>query len=587
MSAYNKEFCYDSLYGIVNGFGQRLLGLDMNQQWQLSPQAPNEYMSACGVPSVIAQLLYNRGVKPDESELFLAADHRLEGNPFLLPDMPQAVSRIYKALLSGEKIAIYGDFDVDGVTATAILVEGLSWLGARVIPHIADRFCEGRGLQLPAIEELRSQGVSLLITVDCGIGNLVETKQAQEMGIDVIITDHHIPPATLPQAMAIIDSKRRDSRYPYPDLAGVGVAFKVLQALFHGDARKKELAKLLDLVALGTVTDLVPLIGENRYLVREGLKVLNNTHRIGLQEMIKLARLELGRLDTEHISWTLGPRLNAAGRIGHASNSYQLLATHSTEEARRLAVELGELNTERQQLTSEVLSKAKERLTGRISLPLLIEGDESYPIGIIGLVAGKLADEFHRPSIILNLGPEICRGSCRSIPEFNIVSALEKCRDLLHSFGGHPLAAGFTLTRENLAKLEERLMGLAVGELAHLDFSPKLVIDAEVALSTFAGDTFNLIQELSPFGKGNPPPIFLSRQVEVTECRNFGNQGKHLELKLRQGDVTWRAVDFASQKTREEVVPRIDIVYSMEKNCWGGEEMLRLNLRDFAPSQPQ
>jgi single-stranded-DNA-specific exonuclease len=315
--------------------------------------------------------------------------------------------------------------------------------------------------------------------------------------------------------------------------------------------------------------------------------VLNNTHRIGLQEMIKLARLEPGSLDTEHISWALGPRLNAAGRIGHASNGYQLLATHSTEEACRLAVELEEMNTERQQLTNEVLNKAKERLTGRIFLPLLIEGDESYPTGVIGLVAGKLVDEFHRPSILLNLGPEICRGSCRSIPEFNIVSALEKCRDLLCSFGGHPLAAGFTLARENLARLEEKLMELAVNELSRLNFSPKLMIDAEVALSSFAGDTFNLIQELSPFGKSNPPPIFLSRQVEVTECRNFGNQGRHLELKLRQGDVTWRAVDFASQKTREEVVPRMDIVYSLEKTCWGGEEVLRLNLRDFAPSQPR
>ncbi|MBN2186850.1 MAG: single-stranded-DNA-specific exonuclease RecJ [Dehalococcoidia bacterium] len=559
----------------------------MKQQWQLLPQAPDEYMSACGVPSVIAQLLYNRGVKPDEAELFLAADQRLEGNPFLFPDMSQAVSRIYKALLSGEKIAIYGDFDVDGVTATAALVEGLSWLGAKVIPHIADRFCEGRGLQLPAIEELCSQGVSLLITVDCGIGNLVETKQAQEMGIDVIITDHHIPSATLPQAIAVIDSKRSDSRYPYPDLAGVGVAFKVLQALFHEDGRKKELAKLLDLVALGTVTDLVPLIGENRYLVREGLKVLNNTHRIGLQEMIKLARLEPGSLDTEHISWTLGPRLNAAGRVGRASNSYQLLATHSTEEAHRLAVELGEMNTERQQLTNEVLSKTKERLVHKASFPLLIEGDESYPIGVIGLVAGKLVDEFHKPSIILSLGPDVCRGSCRSIPEFNIVSALEKCRDLLHGFGGHPLAAGFTLTRENLARLEERLMSLAVSELSHLDLRAELAIDAEVALSAFAGDTFNLIQKLSPFGKGNPQPVFLSRQVEVTECRSFGNQGKHLELKLRQGDITWRAVDFASQKTREEVTSHIDIVYSIEKSSWGGEEVLRLNLRDFAPSQPR
>lgn len=574
----------------------------MNQQWQLLPPAPDEYLRACGISPLIAQLLYNRGVKADETELFLAADHRLEHNPFLLPDMSQAVNRIYKALLSREKVAIYGDFDVDGITATAILVEGLSWLGeeggptqhrslsgeGRVVPYIPDRFYEGRGLQLPAIKELHSQRVSLVITVDCGISNLAETKQAQEMGIDTIITDHHIPPATLPQAIAVIDPKRRDSQYPYPDLAGVGIAFKLLQALFHKDDRKERLTELLDLIALGTVTDLVPIVGENRYLVREGLRVLNNTHRIGLQEMIRLAGLELGKLDTEHISFALGPRLNAAGRIGHASTSYRLLTTRLTEEAHLLAVELEELNTERQRLTSEVLSKAKERLARKTTLPLLMEGDESYPIGIIGLVAGELVDEFHRPAIILNLGPETCQGSCRSIPEFNIVSALEKCHDLLTTFGGHPLAAGFTLVSENLAKLEERLMRLAMSELSHLDLHPKLVIDAEIPfLSALAGDTFDLIQLLSPFGQGNPQPTLLSRQVEVMSHGNFGSQGKHLELKIKQGDITWRAVDFDPQKAQEKIPPRIDIVYNLEKSWWNGEEVLLLNLRDFAPSQPR
>ena len=558
-----------------------------NWQWQLLPPVPDEYLSAYGTSPLIAQLLYNRGVKADETELFLAADHRLDHNPFLLPDMSQAVSRIYKALLSREKVAIYGDFDVDGITATTILVEGLSWLGAKGVPYIPDRFYEGRGLQLPAIEELHSQGVSLVITVDCGISNLAETKQAQGKGIDIIITDHHIPPATLPQAIAVIDPKRRDSRYPYPNLAGVGIAFKLLQALFHKDDRGKRLAKLLDLVALGTVTDLVPVVGENRYLVKEGLKVLNNTNHIGLQEMIRLAGLELGKLDTGHISWALGPRLNAAGRIGHANTSYCLLTTRSTEEAHRLAVELEEMNTERQQLTNEVLSKAKERLAPRTYPPLLIDGDESYPLGVIGLVAGKLADEFHKPAIILNLGPKICQGSCRSIPEFNLVSALEKCHGLLTTFGGHPLAAGFTLARENLAKLEESLMSLAMSELSHLELHPQLVIDAEVPLSTLVGDTFNLIQKLSPFGQGNSQPTFLSRQVEVTSHRNFGNQGKHLELKLKQGDITWRAVDFDSEKAQEEIPSRIDIVYNLEKSSWNGEQVLRLNLRDFAPSQPR
>jgi single-stranded-DNA-specific exonuclease len=501
--------------------------------------------------------------------------------------MPKAIDRTYKALLSREKIAIYGDFDVDGITATAILVKGLSWLGAKVAPYIPDRFYEGHGLNLPAIEKLHSQGISLLITVDCGISNLREVEQAQEIGLDMIITDHHIPSTTLPQAVAIIDPKRVDSHYPYPDLAGAGVAFKLLQALFYKHSKEKSLAKFLDLVALGTVADVVPLIGENRYLVKEGLKMLNNTQRIGIQEMVSLARLKPGKLDTESISRVLGPRLNAASRIDDATISYRLLTTQSPEEARLLAVELEEKNAERQKLTDEVLSKAKERLTQRAYPPLFIEGDESYPVGVIGLVAGKLVDEFYKPAIILKLAPELCQGSYRSIPGFNLVTALEECRDLLRSFGGHPLAAGFTVARQNLAKLEERLMNLAMSQLSHLDLRPKLVIDAEIPLSAFAGDTFNLIQNLSPFGQGNPQPTFLTRGVEVAEYHNFGNQGNHLGLKLKQENITWKAIHFDSQKAREEIPSYIDIVYNLEKSQWDGEEVLCLNLRDFAPGQPQ
>ncbi len=555
-----------------------------NKRWQILPQAPNKYVNASGVSSLIAQLLYNYGIKLDEIELFLAADRKLEGNPFLLPDMAQAVSRIYEALLSGEKIAIHGDFDVDGITATAILVEGLSWLGTEAIPYIPDRVNEGHGLGSLAMERLHEQGVNLVITVDCGITDLAEAKRVQEMGMDMIITDHHIPSTSLPQAIAVIDPKRKDSQYPCSNLAGVGTAFKLLQALLYKDNREKQLTELLELVALGTVADMVPLVGENRYLVKEGLKVLNNTHRIGLQEMIQLARLEPGKLDAESISWVLGPRLNAASRMDTASASYQLLTTHSPEEARTLAVWLEEKNAERQKVSNEVLSKAKERLVYRAYPPLLIEGDESYPVGVIGLVAGKLVGEFHKPAIILNLGSELCQGSCRSIPEFNIVAALEECHDLLRSFGGHPMAAGFTVPRQKLAHLEERLMKLAVSQLSQLDLRPKLSIDAELLLSALAGDTFNLIQQLEPFGQGNPRPTFLTRQVEVAECHNFGNQDKWLKLKLRQGNMVWEAISFDSPKAKEEIPPNIDIVYNLEKSRWNGEEVLRLNLRDLAPA---
>jgi len=546
---------------------------------------PDEYLNASDLSPLIAQLLYNRGVKSEEIEPFLSADRRLEGNPFLLPDISQAVSRVYKAVLAREKIAVYGDFDVDGVTAIVILVEGLSRLGAEVITYIPDRVNEGHGLKISALEKLQAQGASLVITVDCGVTDLAEVKQAREMGMDMIITDHHIPLGSLPRAVAVIDPKRKDSMYPYPDLAGAGVAFKFLQALFHEDSRGKWLAGLMDLVVLATVTDLVTLVGENRYLVKKGLRELNNSSRVGIQEMGKLAGLKPGELDAEDISWVLGPRLNAAGRMDNASTSYQLLTTQSPEEARLLALELEKRNAERQKLTKEVLSRAREKLAAKLHLPVLIDGDESYSIGVIGLVAGKLADEFYKPAIIINLGPESCQGSCRSIAEFDIVSALAECHDLLTAFGGHPLAAGFTVTRQNLAQLEERITGLAMDQLGRLDLRPELVIDAELPLSTFSGETFNLIQKLSPFGRGNPQPTFLTRQVEVTECRNFGNQGEWLRLKLKQGNVTWQAVDFESQRKQEEIPSHIDIVYNLGKSHWNGEEVLSLNLLDFAPTQ--
>ena len=561
--------------------------MNKRARWKILPQVPDEYLNASELSPLVAQLLYNRGIKLEEIDPFFSADRRLEGNPFLLPDISRAVSRVYKAVLDREKIAVYGDFDVDGVTATVILVEGLSRLGAEVITYIPDRLNEGHGLKISAMEKLQAQGVNLVITVDCGVTDLVEVKKAREMGMDMIITDHHIPLGSLPRAIAVIDPKRKDSVYPYPDLAGAGVAFKLLQALFHKDSREKWLSRLMDLVVLATVTDLVTLVGENRYLVKAGLRELNNSSHVGIQEMVKLAGLRLGELDAEDISWVIGPRLNAAGRMDNASTSYQLLTTQSSEEARLLALELEEKNAERQKLTNEVLSRAKEKLAAKLNLPVLIDSDESYSIGVIGLVAGKLADEFYKPTIIISLGSELCQGSCRSIPEFDVTVALEECHSLLNTFGGHPLAAGFTVTRQNLAQLEERLTNLATDQLGHLELRPELVIDAELPLAVLAGETFNLIQKLSPFGWGNPQPTFLTRQVEVIECRNFGNQGEWLRLKLKQGNVTWQAVDFESRRTREEITSHIDIVYNLEKSRWNGEEVLGLNLRDFAPAQPR
>ncbi|MBE0430870.1 MAG: single-stranded-DNA-specific exonuclease RecJ [Dehalococcoidia bacterium] len=556
--------------------------LNQRARWKILPPVPAEYLSASGFPPLVSQLLYNRGVRPEEIDPFLASDRRLEGNPFQLPDMSQAVSRIYKALLAREKVAVYGDFDVDGVTATVILVEGLSNLGAEVTVYLPDRLSEGHGVKIPALENIAAQGVSLVITVDCGVTDVAEVERAKALGMDMIITDHHIPLERLPRAVAVVDPKRKDSEYPYPDLAGAGVAYKLLQALFHRNSREQWVTSFLDLVAMATVTDVSPMVGENRYLVKEGLRELNNSSRVGVQEIVKLAGLKQGELRSEDIAWVLGPRLNSAGRINNASTSYQVLTTRSPEEARLLALELEENNVERQRLSQEGLSLAKERLAAKLHLPLLMEGDERYSVGIIGLVAGKLVDEFYKPAVLVSIGPELCRGSCRSIPEFNMVTALDSCRDLVTAFGGHPLAAGFTVPRSNLAQLEQRLVALATEQLSHVDLRRELKIDAEVPLDALAGDTFNLIQELGPFGRGNPQPAFLTRQVQVVECRNFGGRGEWLGLKLKQGNVTWRAVDFESRRKREEIPSCLDIVYKLERSRWNGEQVLSLNLLDSA-----
>jgi len=560
--------------------------LNRRTQWKILPTAPDEYLKASGLPSLIAQLLYNRGVKAEAVTSFLAADQGLQGNPFLLPDIAQAVSRVYQAALRREKVAVYGDFDVDGVTATVILMEGLSWLGVEAVPYIPDRVSEGHGLKAAALQQLRAQGAKLVITADCGVTDVEEAKQANQMGMDMIITDHHVPLQSLPQAVAVVNPKRKDSAYPFSDLAGAGVVFKFLQALLHKDRREKELVRFLDLVALATVTDLVSLVGENRYFVREGLKELNRSSRVGIQEMIKLAGLKPGEIGVEDISWVLGPRLNAASRMDSASTSYQLLTTKSLDEARALALELEQKNSQRQKLTSEVLSRIKEKLAAKLHLPLLIESDESYPIGVLGLVASKLVDEFYKPAVIINLGPELCQGSCRSIAEFDIASALGECHDLLVAFGGHPLAAGFTVKRQDLPQLEHKLVELAARKLSHLELRPQIPIDAEVPLSAFGGETFSLIEKLAPFGCGNRQPTFLTRRVEVVECRSFGNQGEWVRLKLRQGNVIWQAVDFESGKKPDEIPPSIDVVYNIEKTRWNGEEVLSLRLLDSAPAQP-
>jgi single-stranded-DNA-specific exonuclease len=555
-----------------------------HNRWNLLPPVPAEYTASNpDLPPLISKLLYNRGItEPSQVDLFLNPDKRLSADPYLMPDIHPAIARIYQALLAAENIAIYGDFDVDGITSTALLIEGLGALGANVTPYIPHRLKEGHGLNNSALDKLQQQGISLVITVDCGITGASQVMKANKKGLDIIITDHHTPLDELPPAIAVIDPKRDDSGYPFSELSGVGVAFKFLQALYRSMGKEGQLDRFLDLVALGTVADMMPMLRENRYLVKQGLVILKESPRLGIKEIAESARLDIGNLCTEDISWVLAPRLNAAGRLENAMASYRLLISDQPQEAQELAFLLEEKNTERQRLTSIALAKARQQILSEGISPLLIVGDINYQGGILGLIAGKLSSEFYRPSIAIKFGDRFSSGSCRSIPEFNIIRAINKCSSLLTHFGGHSQAAGFTLPTENLACFKQQLCQLAASELAGIDLRPRLDIDAEVPLDEISSDTFQTIQLMAPFGKGNPIPTFLSRCVKVADCCIMGNNGNHLRLKLRYGNTTWDAVAFGLGYRIPDLKSVIDIVYNLELNKWRGDEKLRLNVLDLA-----
>jgi single-stranded-DNA-specific exonuclease len=555
-------------------------------RWNVLPLPPDitKFQNA-GYSSILGRILYHRGLtEPARIQNFIDSDASLCGDPYLLPGMHQAVSRIYRAMLSGEKIAVFGDFDTDGVSATVLMVEGLALLGVQAVPYIPHRLNEGYGLKAASLEKLHREGITLVISVDCGISAVSAVEYAGKIGLDVVITDHHTPLKVIPETVAVIDPKLPGSEYPFPELAGVGVAFKLMQALLQSVGKEDQITRFLDLVALGTVADMVPLLGENRYFVKRGLEVLNASPRLGIRELMALTNLENGRIESENISWLLAPRLNAAGRLEHARLSYELLTTGSQDEARSLATVLNKKNAERQDLTSKATTMAKEQVSADTIGAILVAQHDEFHAGVCGLVASRLVDAFYRPAIVIRKGEELSVGSCRSIPEFDIISALDRYQSAVGGFtqfGGHAQAAGFTLPTANLPRFADYLAELAGKELAGLDLRPRIDIDAEVKLSELGGDLYPTIRKLVPFGQGNPAPSFVSRNVDILECRPMGNAGEHLRLKLKQGGVVWNAVGFGFGPDQPEIASRIDLVYNLEMDHFNGSSRLRLNILDI------
>jgi single-stranded-DNA-specific exonuclease len=555
-------------------------------RWNLLPPITDQQkVGSSGFSPLLIQLLYNRGVKrPEDYASFLACDKSLLADPLLLPDMNQAIIRVNQALLRGETIGVYGDFDADGITATAALIQGLGLLGGKAIPYIPHRQTEGHGLTITALKKLYEQGIRLVITVDCGVTDITEVKKAKEMGLDIIITDHHTPLDEIPKAIAVINPKLGGSVYPFTQLAGVGVAFKLLQGILHNLGIEERVDQIMDLVAIGTIADMSPPLGENRYLIKEGLKRINDSPRPGIRELITQTRLEAGSLNEDRISWVIAPCLNAAGRLADGLAGYNLLVAESNQEAEEMAAWLARKNEERQRLTTVTLVKAREQVIARGLPPLLLTADKEYPMGIAGLVASRLTEEFYRPSVVIHKAETVCHGSCRSIQEFDIIAALSKVSRFFTRYGGHAAAAGFTMPTKDLPEMEQELAALAKDQLSGVELRPHLNIDALIHLTELGGDTYQEIQRLAPFGNGNPMPTFMSKGVEVLERRTMGNTGEHLRLKLRQGGSVWDGVAFRLGNHTEELTPRIDVVYNVEVDNWGGKNQLRLNILDFKKS---
>lgn len=535
------------------------------------------------LPPVIARVLANRGVAT-ESQLHSFLNPPLH-DPNLLPGVDDACRRLHAAINDGETVGVFGDFDVDGVTATALLAQGLEDLGARVIPYIPDRMAEGHGPNRPALLDLSRRGASVLVTVDCGITSNKEMVLAHELGMDVIITDHHEPPELLPPALAIIDPKLGGSDYPFSELSGAGLAFKLVQGLYEGLGRTWP-RSLLELAALSTVADLVPLSGENRYLVREGLKELGRSRRLGLLALYRRAGVRAAAIDAETISFMIAPRLNAAGRLEHASTSYRLLLTDSQDEAEALSARLETLNHERRELTEAAWERAREEVLAQLPLPpILLVCQEDLSPGIAGLVASRLVEQFSRPAVVMSLVEGTVRASARTVPGFHLVQdGLSRCSDLFERYGGHAQAAGFHMEPGNLSALKEWMLRLAEHTLGQLDLNPWLDIDAEVPVSSLVGETFRWLKELKPFGVGNPAPTFLTRRLQAVERRTMGAQGQHLRLKLREGNVVWDAVAFRQAEQWVPNTPLLDVVYNVGTSWRGDPEVLELKVLDFRPS---
>lgn len=608
----------------------------MQKNWIVNKKYPRKFAKEFPEFSQITlQLLWDRNLETQtQIDEFFNPDYKADlHNPDLMKDMSKAVERIYKAFEKGEKILVYGDYDVDGITSSLVMVSTLVEIKAVLSGikkdeaqkfvgiYIPDRELEGYGLNDEAVRKIKDDGFGLIITVDCGTSNFASIELANSLNLDVIVTDHHHIPEKIPNALAIINPNQRDCQYPFKEIAGVGVAFKVAQALLKNLQVKKLKSYnlispgfekwLLDLVALGTVADCVNLIGENRTLVKYGLLVINKTKRIGIKKLISATESKVRQngnvvekkvIDTTTISFALAPRLNAAGRMDHANTSYQLLCSDSENEAEKLVLMLEKNNQNRQQLTEKMITEIKKRIdaSGGDLPKVVIEFDKEWKIGIVGLVAGKLADEYSRPFLILSEKNDRIAGSGRSIPKFNLIEAIEKCKDVLIEFGGHSQAAGLKVERKNFEKFRKKINLLADQALKKEDLVPLVKIDSKIEHNQINWQLLDEIEKFKPFGFGNRSPVFLAEKLEIHEIRAVGANNAHLKVCFKttikeSGEVKYfSAIGFRLGKMTEKMFDKkpglrwgdaVDVVFQLEINEWNGNRELQLNVLDLKLSE--
>ncbi len=543
------------------------------------------------VSPIMARLLCIRGLdEGDRARRFLSPSLDDLHDPFRLTDMMPAVDRILAAIARGERIAIHGDYDVDGVTSTVILRRALELLGADVIHFIPERLRDGYGLQPAALDRLQADGVRLVISVDCGIRADEAARRAAALGLELIITDHHEPGTTLPRALAVINPKRHDCPYPDKNLAGVGVALKLVHALCLRTGRTAWLPAFVKIAAIGTLADVVPLVGENRVIAKLGLGMLSaGPHKVGLRALLDVCGLTGKEIDSYHIGFVVGPRVNAAGRMSTPDIAARLLLAADeamADEARALAEQLDAENLRRQKEEAGILAAARKGVETDLEIgsrPVIVVGGEGWHRGVIGIVASKLVDAFHRPAIVLSIEGDVAHGSCRSIPCFDMLGALESCADVMTRFGGHRQAAGLTIEASRVRELRARVNEYADAHLHPDDLRPRLWIDGALGFRGITAQVVSELAALAPFGAGNPSPLFRTGGVEIIDGPRLLKE-RHLKMAFRQDGrvmrgIAWRAAE------REPFVAEhraaIDLAYSLEQDTWNGERYLQLSVADF------